>query len=341
MLGQGQDELHVASPLASWPSFTPGSSKDKRGCLAPLAYGAGLCCTAATQNTVYGKSQTVLAKSPGNPHALLQPGRRKDLADDSIRASADTSEQVRGLARVIAIYDLTNEGLLPHLGVSPSPDTLPPKGTLSSGQQPLRNPLMHKGLALLKRVDHNWRMMIGYARVSTDDQSLALQLDALMAAGCGEVFQDTASGASTSRKGLCDALARCNADDVLTVWKLDRLGRSLLDLVGLVEELKGRGVGLKVLTGAGASIDTTKPEGRLFFAMFAAMAEFERELIRERTRAGMTAAKKRGRHVGRPRKLTPERLAHARTLIEDGRERADVAGLLGVGTSTLRRALRT
>jgi len=185
-------------------------------------------------------------------------------------------------------------------------------------------------------------MLIGYARVSTDDQSLALQLDALQAAGCGEVFQDTASGAaSTSRKGLSDALARCGGGDVLTVWKLDRLGRSLLDLVGLVEELKGRGVGLKVLTGAGASIDTTKPEGRLFFAMFAAMAEFERELIRERTRAGMTAAKKRGRHVGRPRKLTPERLAHARSLIEDGRERADVAGLLGVGTSTLRRALRT
>ncbi len=111
-------------------------------------------------------------------------------------------------------------------------------------------------------------------------------------------------------------------------------------LVGLVEELKGRGVGLKVLTGAGASIDTTKPEGRLFFAMFAAMAEFGRELIQERTRAGMTAAKKRGRHVGRPRKLTAERLAHARALIEDGRERADVAELLDVGTSTLRRAIK-
>ena len=183
--------------------------------------------------------------------------------------------------------------------------------------------------------------LIGYARVSTDDQNLAMQLDALRAAGCDDVFQDMASGVSTVRKGLGDALARCGEGDVLTVWKLDRLGRSLLDLVGLVENLKTRGVGLKVLTGAGASIDTTKPEGRLFFAMFAAMAEFERELIRERTRAGMSAAKKRGRHIGRPRKLTTERLAHAQTLIDEGRERADVAGLLGVGTSTLRRALKT
>ena len=107
-----------------------------------------------------------------------------------------------------------------------------------------------------------------------------------------------------SRKGLADALARCAAGDVLVVWKLDRLGRSTLDLVGLVEKLKGRGVGLKVLTGEGASIDTTRPEGKLIFAVFAAFAEFERELIRERTMAGMRAAKRRGRHVGRPRKLT-------------------------------------
>lgn len=183
-------------------------------------------------------------------------------------------------------------------------------------------------------------MLIGYARVSTDDQSLALQLDALQAAGCGQVFEDTASGASAGRKGLSDALTRCTAGDVLTVWKLDRLGRSLLDLVGLVENLKKRGIGLKVLTGAGATIDTTKAEGRLFFAMFAALAEFERELIRERTKAGMKAAKKRGRHVGRPRKLTPDRLAHARTLIEGGTERADVAALLDVGVATLRRALK-
>ena len=112
-------------------------------------------------------------------------------------------------------------------------------------------------------------MLIGYARVSTDDQNLGLQLDALQAEGCERVFQDTASGATTNRKGLADALDACAPGDVLTVWKLDRLGRSLLDLVGLVEALKARDVGLKVLTGAGATIDTTKAEGRLFFAMFA------------------------------------------------------------------------
>lgn len=110
---------------------------------------------------------------------------------------------------------------------------------------------------------------IGYAHVSTDEQDLALQLDALQADGCDQVFQDTASGAISNRKGLVDALNACALGDVLTVWKIDRLGRSLLDLVGLVTMLKARDVGLKVLTGAGASIDTTKAEGRLFFAMFA------------------------------------------------------------------------
>ena len=146
-------------------------------------------------------------------------------------------------------------------------------------------------------------MRIGYARVSTDDQNLALQLDALTAAGCDKVFQDTASGVRSNRKGLADALDACGPGDVLTVWKLDRLGRSLVDLVGLVETLKVRDVGLRVLTGAGASIDTGTPDGRMFFGLLAVLAEFERELIRERTRAGMKAAKRRGRHVGRPRKL--------------------------------------
>lgn len=181
---------------------------------------------------------------------------------------------------------------------------------------------------------------IGYARVSTDEQNLSLQLDALAAAGCSQVFQDIASGARQDRTGLTSALGACGPGDVLTVWKLDRLGRSMFDLVELVEALKTRGAGLKVLTGAGAAIDTTKPEGKFIFGLFAALAEFERELIRERTRAGMGAARRRGRHVGRPRKLTAERLAHARQLVAEGKERAEVALLLGVGVSTLRRALR-
>jgi DNA invertase Pin-like site-specific DNA recombinase len=183
-------------------------------------------------------------------------------------------------------------------------------------------------------------MRIGCARVSTDDQNLALQLDALRAEGCERVFQDTASGTRPDRKGLAAVLDACAAGDVLTVWKLDRLGRSLLDLVGLVETLKARDVGLKVLTGAGASIDTTKAEGRLFFVIFAALAEFERELIRERTRAGMAAAKRRGRHVGRPRKLSPDQLDMAAQLMAD-RSQRDVANALGVGVgvSTLREAM--
>jgi DNA invertase Pin-like site-specific DNA recombinase len=177
-------------------------------------------------------------------------------------------------------------------------------------------------------------------RVSTDEQNLAMQLDALRAAGCEVVFQDAASGARSDRKGLVDALDRCAAGDVLVVWKLDRLGRSLSALVGIVEALQGRDAGLKVLTGAGASIDTTKPEGRFILGVFASLAEFERELIRERTKAGMVAAKRRGRHVGRPRKLTPHKIDHARQLIAEGKEtQAGAAALLGVGFSTLRRAL--
>jgi DNA invertase Pin-like site-specific DNA recombinase len=137
--------------------------------------------------------------------------------------------------------------------------------------------LICKGLESDKRAVQNSgrgipAMMIGYARVSTDDQNPALQLDALHGAGCEEVFQDTASGADSGRKGLADALARCAAGDVLVAWKLDRLGRSTLDLVGLVEKLKEKGVGLKVLTGQGASIDTTQPEGKLIFDVFAALA---------------------------------------------------------------------
>jgi DNA invertase Pin-like site-specific DNA recombinase len=184
-------------------------------------------------------------------------------------------------------------------------------------------------------------VLIGYARVSTDDQNLALQLDTLRGAGCEEIFQDVGSGADNSRKGFAAALARCAAGDVLVAWKLDRLGRTLLDLVGLVEKLKDKGCGLKILTGAGASIDTTRPEGKLHFAVLGAFAEFERELIRERTREGMKAAKRRGAALGRPRALSSQQLAHARRLIENGEEtRAGAAALFGVGISTLRRALR-
>jgi DNA invertase Pin-like site-specific DNA recombinase len=176
-------------------------------------------------------------------------------------------------------------------------------------------------------------MMIGYARVSTDDQNLALQLDALRGAGCEVIHEDKASGVLNGRKGLTDALKGCAAGDVLVVWKLDRLARSLHDLVVIAADLKGRGVGLKILTGEGAAVDTTHPQGRMIFGIL--------ELMSERTIAGMAAAKRRGRHVGRPRKVTDHKLDRARQLIADGTEnRAGAAALLGVHVKTLRRALK-
>ena len=146
-------------------------------------------------------------------------------------------------------------------------------------------------------------MLIGYARVSKADgsQSLDLQRDALQAAGveAGHVYHDCASGARDDRPGLDSCLRALRTGDVLVVWKLDRLGRTLAHLVNTVQNLSTRGVGLRVLTGQGAQIDTTTAAGRLVFGIFAALAEFERELIRERTRAGLTAARARGRHGGR------------------------------------------
>lgn len=182
--------------------------------------------------------------------------------------------------------------------------------------------------------------MIGYARVSTDGQNLDLQHKALKDAGCSLVFSDTVSGATFDRKGLARALRRCRAGDTLVVWKLDRLGRSLIDLIGLVERLRARGIGFRVLTGQGATIDTTRPEGRMIFAVFASLAEFERELIRERTKAGIAAAQRRGVHCGRPPKLTPDKLALARKSVASGKSIGEVAHDIGVHYSTLRRALK-
>jgi DNA invertase Pin-like site-specific DNA recombinase len=213
------------------------------------------------------------------------------------------------------------------------------KGTLLRGRIGPRNSLKTNELDRSKGYAHNYSMKIGYARVSTDEQNLTLQLDALRGAGCEAIFEDVGSGADNSRKGLAAALDRCAAGDVLVAWKLDRLGRSTLDLVGLVEKLKGKDVGLKVLTGEGASIDTTRAEGKLIFAVFAAFAEFERELTRERTRAGMQAARRAGRHVGRPSTLTPEKLDLARRLIEEGKGRGVIARMVGVHPATLRRVL--
>ncbi len=175
--------------------------------------------------------------------------------------------------------------------------------------------------------------LVGYARVSTRDQTPALQLDALRATGCQRVFEETASGAQRDRPQLRAALDYLREGDTLVVWKLDRLARSTRQLIGTVEELARRGVGFRCLT---QDIDTTSAGGRLVFTIFSAVAEFEREIIRERTRAGLDAARARGRKGGRPRKLKPKDLAAARALLRDPELTVEeVAGRLGVAPSTL------
>ena len=157
-------------------------------------------------------------------------------------------------------------------------------------------------------------MLIGYARVSTDDQNLALQKDALLGAGCERVLEDHESGAKAARPGLQAALEYAREGDTLTVWRLDRLGRSLRDLIDLVNRLEARGIALKSLQ---ESIDTTTSSGKLVFHVFGALAEFERNLIRERTKAGLAAARARGRQGGRPKALDASRRALAVQLYRD------------------------
>src|SRR6266446_3485284 len=158
-------------------------------------------------------------------------------------------------------------------------------------------------------------MRIGYARVSTEEQSLDLQLNALRQAGCERVFTETASAANTPRLGLGEARSHLRPGDVLVVWKLDRLGRSVKGLVDLVGALAAEGVQFQSLTDG---IDTTTPHGRFFFHLMAALAQMEWELIIERTKAGLEAARKRGRVVGRKRRMTPSKIASAPHLLRGG-----------------------
>lgn len=178
---------------------------------------------------------------------------------------------------------------------------------------------------------------IGYARVSTGEQNLALQLDELRAAGCEQTFEDHASGAQADRPGLAQALAYVRDGDTLTVWKLDRLGRSMKHLVENINELEGRGVGFRSLT---ENIDTTTPGGRLVFHLFGALAQFERDLIGERTRAGLKAAEARGRRGGRQAVVTPEKLAKARQHMASGLNVREAAGRVRVGKTALYAALK-
>ena len=179
--------------------------------------------------------------------------------------------------------------------------------------------------------------LVGYARVSTLDQDPALQLDALAAAGCTKVFEERASGARADRPGLRQAVDYVREGDVLVVWKLDRLGRSLAHLIETVAALEQRDVGFRSVT---ESIGTTTPGGRLVFHLFGALGQFERDLIRERTRAGLAAAAARGRKGGRKPVIDANKLTRARSMIAKGLTGREAASRLRVGKTALYEALR-
>jgi DNA invertase Pin-like site-specific DNA recombinase len=180
-------------------------------------------------------------------------------------------------------------------------------------------------------------MLVGYARISTEDQNLDLQRDALTRAGCERIFTDIAGGAKDERAGLAEAIAFLRPGDTLAVWKLDRLGRSLKHLIETVTALQAKKVGFRSLQ---ESIDTTTSGGRLIFHVFGALAEFERDLIRERTQAGLQAARARGRRGGRPRSLDVKKLALAKSLHQDASHTiADICTTLGISRATFYRHL--
>lgn len=181
-------------------------------------------------------------------------------------------------------------------------------------------------------------MLIGYARVSTEDQNTALQRDALTDAGCERLFEETASGSRIDRVQLLAALEFARPGDTIVVWKLDRLARSLSQLIQTVEGLEARGIGMRSLT---ETIDSTTAGGKLIFHIFGALAEFERGVIRERTREGLLAARKRGRIGGRPSALSDQDIAVARTLLADASiPVTEIARRLGVSPATFYRHMR-
>jgi DNA invertase Pin-like site-specific DNA recombinase len=176
-------------------------------------------------------------------------------------------------------------------------------------------------------------MKIGYARVSTDDQNLDLQRDALQQAGCSVIYEETASGKSAARPELEQCMKALRPGDTLVVWRLDRLGRSLHDLVQIVSELEQKGIGFESIT---ERIETTSAAGKLVFHVFAALAEFERNLIRERTRAGLAAARARGRKGGRKPKLDNQQVREIRALLRDPEIKvSEVAQRYGVSRTTI------
>ncbi len=181
-------------------------------------------------------------------------------------------------------------------------------------------------------------MLIDYARVSTQDQTLDLQRDALGKIGCTKIFTDTMSGATTERKGLDEALDYVREGDTLVVWRLDRLGRSLKHLIETITNLNNRKIGFRSIT---EHIDTTTSGGKLIFHIFGALAEFEREIIRERTNAGLQAARARGRKGGRPKSLTGKKVTMAQELYENKNNSiSDICKSLNISRATLYRYIK-
>jgi DNA invertase Pin-like site-specific DNA recombinase len=181
-------------------------------------------------------------------------------------------------------------------------------------------------------------MLIGYARISTHDQTLALQQDALEKVGCEKIFTDRVSGTKAQRIGLTEALSHLREGDTLVVWRLDRLGRSLRHLINTITELNARGVGFKSLT---ENIDTTTSGGKLVFHIFGALAEFEREIIRERTQAGLASARSRGKVGGRPKALSARQVQILRNMAADpSLPVSDICKTLGIGRTTFYRYMK-
>lgn len=184
-------------------------------------------------------------------------------------------------------------------------------------------------------------MKIGYARVSTKDQNLSLQTDAFEKEGCKVIYQEKVSGAKSDRQELRKMINQLREGDIVVIWKLDRLGRSLRDLINIMTEIQDKGAGLKSLNDP---IDTTSPHGKLTFHLFAALAEFEKDIIRERTKAGLEAARARGRRGGRPKGLTKEardKAMIAETLYKQGKMSvSEICKHLGIARSTLYKYLK-
>jgi DNA invertase Pin-like site-specific DNA recombinase len=233
--------------------------------------------------------------------------------------------------------------VIPATATAPAKASTKPKPASTRAKRSKTNPKKALGARLSppddsQVIEARSPRLVGYARVSTDEQTTALQLDALRGAGCAVIHEDAASGALRSRPGLDRALSDLAPGDTLVVWRLDRLGRSLRALLDVAEMLRERGVSLRSLT---EQIDTGTAAGKMLYAVLGAVAQFERDVIRERTVAGLVAAKDRGERLGRRPALAPVQRREAQIMLDRGESVAHVARALRVGRSTIYRAIAT